>query len=233
MRFRHFFHPSEAPLMSILFTVWAFLLFHSKRHDLTPLYIISHFNRHWWRTAIWTLSSPPGFMPSRNDRRHFPISPTLLSHEPYNIHNQHLVMLKKSTRASCKCAPDSSVYFHKNTEQFLKAYNDFILLSMKYLEQIMSSFVSVWGKILLKCLLVMDLKLLPVFHLKSILCLNQYGSSRSCHHTFAAQLWRKQTWFLTSPESVCLFAGAHCSDLRLYLEMSPHPLLTATGTDKA
>lgn len=89
--------------------------------DPSLCHICHFYNRRWWRTAIWTLSSPRGFTPSTNDKRCYPINPTLLSHEP-PLCIQPCVMLKRSIRTSCTLVPDSWFFTHKNSELTSASY---------------------------------------------------------------------------------------------------------------
>lgn len=98
-------------------------LYYTKEYCLTPslCHICYSCNRRWWRTAVWTLSSPRGFTPSTNDKRCYPINPTLSSHE-LPLYIQPCVMLKRSIRTSCTLVPDSWFLSHKNTELTSASY---------------------------------------------------------------------------------------------------------------
>lgn len=212
------FYPLNCPQMSILFffcsvsalrfniLLWKMVILHQRiSFDSSLCHICHSCNRRWWKTAIWTLSSPRGFTPSTNDKRCYPINPTLLSHEP-PLYIQPCVMLKRSIRTSCTLVPDSWFFSHKNTELTSASYCYLWNISNK-----LSNLLSQFGvkEILLNCLLALVLKLLPAFHLKSILCLSrkkaldQFHGKRAC----TAACWNS----LQLPQAVWKWVITLCS----------------------
>lgn len=214
------FYQLNGPQMSVLFycsvsalrfniSLWQLVILHQRiLFDPSLCHICCSCNRRWWRTAIWTLSSPRGFTPSTNDKRCYPINPTRLSHE-LPLYIQPCVMLKRSIRTSWTLVPDSWFLSHKNTDLTSAPYCYLWNISNKCLIFCLSLGKK---KILLNCLLALVLKLLPDFHLQSILCLSrkealdQFHGKRACTAACWSSLQLPQA---LSGNELSPFAGCH------------------------